>query len=282
MRNKGYLDIHFNNSFDSLIQNGNITKLDRYKDCSFNKVEDYKNCFYFNDYNLFFKEDNGTIYNELIGSKIAKYLNINAVNYDLVCINSFGKKINGVVSKDFRIEGYNLIKLSDINCDDDVISLDSVYYDLDKYFSSYDNKDKIIDNIMNNLIIELSCDYLIGNIDNGKYNKELLVSSNDGMLTPYFDFGMIFNFKGTSFKFDSNSSCYLYDNINDLINSKYGNYFINMYEKLNPFVLEELIKEVEKDIEYSLPDNYKNIIFLSYSRHYEVIGELINKRKHVI
>ena len=56
-----------------------------------------------------------------------------------------------------------------------------------------------------------------------------------------------------------------------------------MYNSLNPFVLEDLINKLETNKNTSINDNTKNIIFLSYSRHYmlvrNVLETLRNKNK---
>jgi len=57
----------------------------------------------------------------------------------------------------------------------------------------------------------------------------------------------------------------------------------NMYNKLNPFILEELIEELEEKRKIALDDNFKNIIFLSYSKHYMLVRNILemlrNKNK---
>ena len=50
-----------------------------------------------------------------------------------------------------------------------------------------------------------------------------------------------------------------------------------MYNLLTPEILENIIKEVENDINYKIDTNTKNIIFLSYYRHYTKIGEVLNR-----
>ena len=50
-----------------------------------------------------------------------------------------------------------------------------------------------------------------------------------------------------------------------------------MYELLTPDKIEELIIKIENDKHIRVPDNYKNIIFLSYSRHYNNIGMILEK-----
>ena len=56
-----------------------------------------------------------------------------------------------------------------------------------------------------------------------------------------------------------------------------------MYNKLNPFILEELIENIEQKRKIASDDNFKNIIFLSYSKHYMLVRNILemlrNKNK---
>ena len=76
----------------------------------------------------------------------------------------------------------------------------------------------------------------------------------------------------------------IYNNLQKLLENKdYYNKFIAMYNKLNPFVLEELINNSKKTKGFNIEDNFKNIIFLSYSKHYmltrNILEMLRNKNK---
>ena len=76
----------------------------------------------------------------------------------------------------------------------------------------------------------------------------------------------------------------IYSNLKILLKEdKYYQDFINMYNKLNPFILEELIEELEEKRKIALDDNFKNIIFLSYSKHYMLVRNILemlrNKNK---
>ena len=127
-------------------------------------------------------------------------------------------------------------------------------------------------------------DLLIGNNDNGEYNYEMMVSKDNAYLSPYSDFGLTFNFTNTRLRVNEEVDNSIYSNLKILLKEdKYYQEFINMYNKLNPFILEELIEELEEKRKIALDDNFKNIIFLSYSKHYMLLRNILemlrNKNK---
>ena len=275
-RNNGYIELKYNSLFDELIRSNTITILNR-----------NKNCFYINSLKLFFKEEDN-IYLELIGSKIANILNIDSVKYDALSFISLDKRFNGVISKDFRKEDYHLIKMNEIIDDylakhnDSIIynemNFDLIYKAINDRYINYENSELIINNIMDNLKKYFLLDILIGNIDNGKYNYELMENKNDSILCPYFDYGQIFKFSSTRFTVSDNNNYDVYDNLFEFLlrEKEYQEIFIDMYNKLTPIKIEELFKEIENDTGYKIEENIKNIVFLSYSRHYQLIGNVIN------
>ena len=95
------------------------------------------------------------------------------------------------------------------------------------------------------------------------------------------DFGMIFNFSSTKLRVNEYCNSSIYDNLNVLLsmNKEYLTRFSSMYEKLTPNKLEEIINDVEKNNKVDFGSNFKNIIFLSYSRHYVMLGNIINTIK---
>ena len=50
-----------------------------------------------------------------------------------------------------------------------------------------------------------------------------------------------------------------------------------MYKKITPERMEELLKEVEDNKNISLGDNFKNIVFLSFMKHYLIIDGIIKE-----
>ena len=279
-RNNGYLELKIDSKIDDLIKMGVIDFLKR------NKV-----CFYINSLKLFFKEES-TCYQELVGSKIANLLNIDSVNYDMVRFITEDRDYYGVVSEDFRNKDYKLITISEIIdkyiLDNNIkilyndMSLDLINEAVKYRYSNYVNKDDIINKIMDDIKKSFLFDILIGNIDNGKYNYELMESDTDSKITPYFDYEQIFKFSSTRLTVNDSDNYDVYDNLllflND--NSSYIKYFMEMYKVLNPDKVMELFIEVENDTNSEIDDNYKNIVFLTYSRHYLNIGKVLDKIKY--
>ncbi len=264
--NNSYNIIKFDSNYDDLVNSGVISPLNR-----------YKYSFYINSDKLFFKEDTDRMYYELIGTAIGDYLNILHTSYKLTMIETSDTNIKGVTSKDYREDGYKLIKFSNILFGKDM-TLDNISERLNVYFSDYKNKDVIVKNIYNDVITYYMLDLLLGNIDNGKYNYEFMVNGIDGKMSLYSDFGMIFNFSSTKLRVNDSCTSSIYDNLSVLLsmNNEYFTRFSSMYEKLNPNRLEEIINDVEKNNKVDFGNNFKNIIFLSYSRHYVMLGNVIN------
>lgn len=267
--NNSYNIIKFDSNYDDLVNSGVISPLNR-----------YKYSFYINSDKLFFKEDTDRMYYELIGTAIGDYLNILHTSYKLTMIETSDTKIKGVTSKDYREDGYKLIKFNNILFGKEM-TLDNISERLNIYFNDYRNKDIIVNDIYNDVITYYMLDLLLGNIDNGKYNYEFMVSDTNAKMSPYSDFGMIFNFSSTKLRVNEYCNSSIYDNLNELLsmNKEYLTRFSSMYEKLTPNKLEEIINDVEKNNKVDFGSNFKNIIFLSYSRHYVMLGNIINTIK---
>ena len=267
--NNSYNIIKFDSNYDDLVNSGVISPLNR-----------YKYFFYINSDKLFFKEDTDRMYYELIGTAIGDYLNILHTSYKLTMIETSDTNIKGVTSKDYREDGYKLIKFNNILFGKEM-TLDNISERLNIYFNDYRNKDIIVNDIYNDVITYYMLDLLLGNIDNGKYNYEFMVSDTNAKMSPYSDFGMIFNFSSTKLRVNEYCNSSIYDNLNVLLsmNKEYLTRFSSMYEKLTPNKLEEIINDVEKNNKVDFGSNFKNIIFLSYSRHYVMLGNIINTIK---
>ena len=267
--NNSYNIIKFDSNYDTLVTSGVISPLNR-----------YKYSFYINSDKLFFKEDTDRMYYELIGAAIGEYLNILHTNYKLTMIEASDINIKGVTSKDYREDDYKLIKFNNILFEKEM-TLDNISERLNIYFNDYKNKDIIVNGIYNSVITYYMLDLLLGNIDNGKYNYEFMVSDTNAKMSPYSDFGMIFSFSSTKLKVNEFCNSSIYDNLGVLLsmNKEYLNRFSSMYEKLTPNKLEEIMRDVEISNKVDFGNNFKNIIFLSYSRHYVMLGNIINTIK---
>lgn len=276
-RNKGYLQLNFNSKYNQLVN------LDIIKPLKRNKIS-----FYIDSLKFFFKEENNG-YLELIGSKIAKLLNINSVNYDMLEFITDDVSYKGVISEDFRIDNYQLVSIDTIIDDYLIDSNEQIMFNemnlgllfraISNRYRNYDNSNTIISTLMDNFKRYFLFDILIGNIDNGKYNYELLESNCDAKTTPYFDYEQIFKFSSTRFTASDSGNYDVYDNLLEFLlkETDYILIFKEMYSKLTPKKMEEIISEIEKEIGSKMSDNEKNIIFLSYSRHYQNLGDVLDK-----
>ena len=258
--NNHYKIIHYKKTFDALIKNKTITSLGR-----------YKSSFYINKRKLFFKEEVDRMYYELLGNSIAEYLNINYTYYEPTIIKTATR------------EGYSLVKFNKL-LNGEEMTLDNIKIALNIYFNDYINKEELVNKIYSEVIKHYMLDLLIGNNDNGEYNYEMMVSKDNAYLSPYSDFGLTFNFTSTRLRVNEEVDNSIYSNLKVLLKEdKYYQEFINMYNKLNPFILEELIENIEQKRKIASDDNFKNIIFLSYSKHYMLVRNILemlrNKNK---
>ena len=261
-----YQVYEYKRSYNELVKDRTFTPLGRYKDC-----------FYISKRKLFFKEEQDRINYELLGDIIANNLEIDHTNYQPCIIKTTSREIKGLISKDYRIPNHLLIKFDKILENKDM-KLDNILISLNMYFKDYHNREEIIKRIYNDVIKHYMLDLLLGNIDNGKYNYELIVGDDNAYLSPYTDFGMIFNFTSTNLRVNNEVDNSLYNNLRLLLtNDLYYKEFIKMYKKITPERMEELLKEVEDNKNISLGDNFKNIVFLSYMKHYLIIDGIIKE-----
>ena len=134
--NNHYKIIHYKKTFDALIKNKTITSLGR-----------YKSSFYINKRKLFFKEEVDRMYYELLGNSIAEYLNINYTYYEPTIIKTATREIKGLVAKDYRREGYSLVKFNKL-LNGKEMTLDNIKIALDIYFNDYINKGELVNKIV--------------------------------------------------------------------------------------------------------------------------------------
>ena len=261
-----YQVLEYKRSYNDLVKDRTFAPLGRYKDC-----------FYISKRKLFFKEEQDRINYELLGEIVADDLSINHTSYEPYVIKTTSREMKGLLSKDYRIPNHLLVKFDKILENKDM-TLDNILISLNIYFKVYHDREEIIKRIYNDVIKHYMLDLLLGNIDNGKYNYELIVGDDNAYLSPYTDFGMIFNFTSTNLRVNNEVDNSLYNNLRLLLtNDLYYKEFIKMYKKITPDRMEELLKKVEDNKNISLGDNFKNIVFLSYMKHYLIIDGIIKE-----
>ncbi len=228
-RSNGYLQLDFDKSFNELIRQGIVKPLKR------NKIS-----FYIEPLKLFFKNEDNE-YLELIGSKIGELLGIKSVNYDLLEFNTSNVSYNGVVSEDFREDNYQLINMDKIiesylldsgeEIKNNEMNLELLARAIRNRYQNYENSEIVIARIMDSLKKYFLLDILIGNIDNGKYNYELMECNDDAKCTPYYDFEQIFKFSSTRFTASDSGNYDVYDNLMEFLSNEneYVSIFMDMY-----------------------------------------------------
>lgn len=101
--NNSYNIIKFGSNYDDLVNSG-----------VYHHLIDISILFILIVINYFLKEDTDRMYYELIGTAIGDYLNILHTSYKLTMIETSDTNIKGVTSKDYREDGYKLIKFNNI------------------------------------------------------------------------------------------------------------------------------------------------------------------------
>ena len=169
--NNHYKIIHYKKTFDALIKNKTITSLGR-----------YKSSFYINKRKLFFKEEVDRMYYELLGNSIAEYLNINYTYYEPTIIKTATREIKGLVAKDYRREGYSLVKFNKL-LNGKETTLDNIKIALDIYFKDYINKEELVNKIYSEVIKHYMLDVVMPDetFNVAKY-KSMAESAIEGIL----------------------------------------------------------------------------------------------------
>ena len=239
--NNHYKIIHYKKTFDALIKNKTITSLGR-----------YKSSFYINKRKLFFKEEVDRMYYELLGNSIAEYLNINYTYYEPTIIKTATREIKGLVAKDYRREGYSLVKFNKL-LNGKEMTLDNIKIALDIYFNDYINKEELVNKIYSEVIKHYMLDLLIGNNDNGEYNYEMMVSKDNAYLSPYSDFGLTFNFTSTRLRVNEEVDNSIYSNLKILL--KEDKYYNIVKEAFTSPIAKKYFNE---DMLIKLLDEHKN------------------------
>lgn len=168
----------------------------------------------------FFKECNyRDAITELIVNEMLDYARIRNIKYDLVCING----IYGVISKDFKKEGYHYFKGDEIlqeyyekglrkqksETEDKEFRkileeeyeskyysssnvLEVIWHALEYHFRDFENKDSLVSKTMRQLCITHMKDMLILNQDRNSTNWVIEENGEDANLVPDFDHGESF------------------------------------------------------------------------------------------
>ena len=258
----------------------------------------------------FFKECNyKEAITELIVNEMLNYARIPNIKYDLAYING----IYGVISKDFKKEGYHYFSGAEILEEyekglkkgvseaEDVEfrkvlqeEYENIYYSksnvfeviwhaLEWHFKDFENRDNIVFKIMRQLCITHIKDMLILNQDRNASNWVIEENKNDANLVPDFDHGETFKDDNwSSLHINPLGEKYMTDNsymeFEKFIKwSDKSTYKILLYlkSKLGMNNLDISIKRVEEKIGVSINEEVKEEIRNSLKKHQNKLDEIL-------
>ena len=221
----------------------------------------------------FFKRSKSTnqTYNELLGYEFALEFGIDAIPYDIACLDGF----TGSLSEDFS--NYNYVFLEDI--------LTGYYgedrgknnlYDVSLMFMSIYSEDRVVD-LLEDFRRLLMFDIIIGNSD--RHAGNILVDINRLRLGPVFDNEWLgnrdcyFSFSMTGHD-DNTISEYL-----SILSEDELNIFKNKLDIISESNILKIIDRIEKKIGSSLVDGVKEEIISKYRDYYNYLLRVYNAVK---
>lgn len=266
----------------------------------------------FDNTNVFFKVCNGLEFNELLVEEICKELNIECAHYDLAVIDG----VQGVISYDYKkenavyVNGCNILQdylqykkntsLDDFSINDDTITLnnlDTIWNALDYRYRDYNNKEKIVADLMNELVKRFIFDLLLDQCDRHAHNWEIEELNDSIKLTPLYDNTDIFNSleeqiynnnqlseisysaMQTSYYQESREQS---DTLDEFINTSSKEYiegFIYLFKLLDIELFKKCIDKVIKRTNVYLSDKDKNKLINKFNINHDNIESKINNNK---
>lgn len=244
-------------------------------------------------------------YRELIAYEIANFLSISSVFYKPVLIPNIKNEFDlGVIAKDYRKENhiyidgytilhdyyYNYIKkwrrkdnYHNNSCFND---LNSIWEALDYRYRFSDNRQQIVQNILKDIIKNIFLfDIFTQNVDRNFNNWELdeNIITDEVKLNKIYDNEDIFlvtNHQLCNIVVDSAMRGNWYDLLRNFLLVSEGEYLEvvnNIYNKLTPETLFDLILIAEKRHNILIPMATKKEIFERYKAHYEKISIVLKE-----
>ncbi|MBE6160776.1 MAG: hypothetical protein E7158_00950 [Firmicutes bacterium] len=243
-------------------------------------------------------------FNEIIISNLAQFLKINCIKVHMACFkddkNKFKNKY-GIMMEDYNEYGskafyglyfldyyYEYLKeeglLKDLTyldkndaleCMNNMKTIhDALYY----YFDYLDNKDEIIDKIMDEMAVRFCFDYLTMQSDRHMKNWAVLLSPlKPPVLSKMFDnelsFDLYFSPRMKFSNYNETKEETLYNFLNS--SDKYKEMFLEMYNTLDVETFVGLIEKIEEANGKFTSNMYKLNIIKNYEKNYKKITELL-------
>lgn len=168
-------------------------------------------------------------------------------------------------------------------------NLETIWDALNYHYRNFPDskRNKIVEKIMDELTTRYSLDYLVLQADRNAKNWEIIETKDDAYLTPLFDNELSFWFDlyipelkvdiNDKLKFSGELEKYL-----SFSSEYFKEKFIKLYNILTPDFLENIIKQLEMENDFTFPVLYKKELLENYIKYYNDIantfGKIENKR----
>ncbi len=281
-RINGYLDL------DSYLKIG-FDKINMRRDAKYNVIE-----LLIDGQSYIYKSTSSTFdaYNELIVQRIAQHYNIPVAKYDLASFDN----TRGVITYNFKKNDKLYIPMEEIfnvyenaNKIDKVLSnnLVNIWNCLDYvlYFSK--NKERKLQNLMDEITTMFCLDILIGNFDRHTQNFMLEFDFNEDEvhLAPLYDHSLSFDeFNLTLMGVGYNDTGFYYldrfemlEKYLNISSSEFIDKFKMMYQDFNIELIDSIFKDIENLTKVLVPEDIKTTIYRYIRMAKDKIDEILNE-----
>jgi len=250
------------------------------------------------------------IYEELIVSECAKFLDIDAVEYDLAVFNG----IEGVISENYKKENNNYIPgvkiLYDYFRDDDnkdvLKEMGLNFENVEECYNSlvvseaiqnleviwqaleyrYKNDYHSVENIMHNLLEHFMLNMLIGQKDGHPLNWEVEESLEGNKLVPYYDGGESFDtyetphsYIAVSYRDKGKDNYAVFEEFLKISSSDFIESFVDKFERLGTIEFYQILRKVENKIGIRLPYRALGRITNAFEDNREMLEKILGRYK---
>ena len=244
------------------------------------KIENTKNAYNFGNGIVFIKpcED----FEEVIAEEVATVLGVETLHYDIGVRN----KELYVFSKPFYAENEEYISGVDIlsqaypnEISLGVNNLTNIWGALEKlYGTEYAND---IPQIIENLVRIFCFDLLVSNNDRVNVNWGVIRNESGMRLAPMFDNSLIFNFfPAVGLGVDSErayNNKKILSNFLSVSDSYFTDIFYEMFDTLTPDKLDSIFKDVEKDRNITIDENYRVETVNNFNNYRNGLQEVVEQ-----
>lgn len=246
------------------------------------------------------------MYAELVSEEFSRLVNINSTKSNIVLFNYGNSKIKdyryALMSKDYRKDNYTIYsnkEMYEYYADyleskglynkyfDDETNFDSLDLIWDSYYYhyiDYKDRDAIVENKVKEQVKRYIYRFYVMDRDFHLGNGETLDSEELSLTeeAPMFDmdetFNPLYSYRNNSMKgFGLDDP---YEDFNEFLKySDEGTLSLakNMHDVLTKDALISTIKEVEREKDLKMPDEYKMTMIALYSNHYDKVDEIIKE-----